>query len=222
MRFSTTFAAIAAAIPLSQAYHTGFNVAANNPDGSCMTTSQWAAAFQKLKGLPQHFANVRVYAASDCNTLANAVPAAISTGTKLLVGVWTEDAAHYSAEKDALVAAIQAHGHNWMLAVSVGSEDLYRGDTTAATLANQVKDVRGMIRSMGANQPVGHVDTWTAWVDGANVAVVDAVDFLGMDGYPYFQKSSIGDASAVFWKSVTDTQKAAKGKPVWVTETGEC
>jgi exo-beta-1,3-glucanase (GH17 family) len=64
------------------------------------------------------------------------------------------------------------------------------------------------------------LQTWTAWVDGANEAVVDAVDFLGMDGYPYFQNAAIGDAADVFWQSVTDTKNAAKGKPVWVTETG--
>ena len=220
MRFGTTFAAAAAAFSLTQATQNGFNVAANNPDGSCKTTAQWATAFNKLKGLPQHFVNVRLYASSDCNTLQYAVPAALQTGTKILVGVWTEDAGHYTAEKNALEAAIRAHGTQWILAVSVGSEDLYRKDTNAATLANQIYDVRGMVRALGVTQPVGHVDTWTAWVDGANTAVVDAVDFLGMDGYPYFQKSSIGAAAGVFFDSVQATKNASKGKPVWIAETG--
>lgn len=219
MRFSTTFAALAASVPFTQAFYKGFNVAANNPDGSCKTTAQWTTAFNKLKSLPQQITNVRTYAASDCNTLANAVPAAINTGTKILVGVWTEDADHYTAEKNALEAAINAHGSDWILAVTVGSEDLYRGDTDATTLANQIKDVRGMIHQWN-NKKVGHVDTWTAWVDSSNQAVIDACDFLGMDGYPYFQNSAIGDASDVFWQSVTDTKNAAGGKPVWVTETG--
>ena len=221
MHFSSTIAALAAAAPLASAFTKGFNVAANNNDGSCKTTAQWATAFNKLKTLPQQITTVRVYASSDCNTLANAVPAAISTGTKVLVGVWTEDATHYDAEKQALLSAIQTHGSDWIFAVSVGSEDLYRGDTDAATLASQVNDVRGMIRSVGAaTQKVGHVDTWTAWVDGSNSAVVTACDFIGMDGYPYFQNAAIGDAAKVFWQSVTDTKNAAQGKPVWVTETG--
>jgi glucan endo-1,3-beta-D-glucosidase len=29
---------------------------------------------------------------------------------------------------------------------------------------------------------IGHVDTWTVWVDPANAAVVNAVDWIGMDG----------------------------------------
>ena len=138
-------------------------MAANNPDGSCKTTAQWNAAFKKLQGLPGHFTSVRLYASSDCNTLAQAVPAAIATGTQLLVGVWTEDSTHFTNEKNALEAAIKQYGQDWIVAISVGSEDLYRGDTTASTLAQQIYDVRGMVRAMGVTKEVGHVDTWTAW-----------------------------------------------------------
>ncbi|KAK8208989.1 hypothetical protein M8818_003953 [Zalaria obscura] len=224
MKFLSVATALVAALPYTTAYWKGFNVAAENPDGSCKTQAQWKRAFQLLQDLPGHFTSVRVYAASDCNTLANAVPAAISTGTQLLVGVWTEDAAHYNAEKEALKAAINAHGSDWMIAISVGSEDLYRGDTDASTLAQQIYDVRGMVRAMGVTQEVGHVDTWTAWVDGANTAVIEASDFIGTDGYPYFQSTAIEDAADTFWDSVNAVRNVVNnvspGKWVWVTETG--
>jgi len=224
MRFSTAITAFAASLPLASAYWQGFNIGANNADGSCKTTAQWTTAFNKLKGLPQHITSVRLYASSDCNTLANAVPAALNTGTKILVGVWAEDVNHFEAEKKALLNAISAHGKDWILAISVGSEDLYRKDSNPNTLATRIYDVRGMVRSVGVQAEVGHVDTWTAWVDGANEVVIKASDFIGMDGYPYFQGSSIGDASNVFWKSVQDTKSAvdrvSPGKWVWVTETG--
>ena len=183
MRFSTTLTALAATLPFTTAYWKGFNVAATNADGSCKTTADWTTAFNKLKGLPQYITSVRLYASSDCNTLANAVPAAISTGVQILVGVWTEDAAHFTAEKNALEAAINAHGHDWIIAISVGSEDLYRGDTTASALATQIYDVRGMVRAMGVTQDVGHVDTWTVWIADANKAVITASDFIGLDSY---------------------------------------
>ncbi|KAF7188831.1 putative glucan endo-1,3-beta-glucosidase eglC [Pseudocercospora fuligena] len=222
MLFTSAIAALAA-VPFASAYYKGFNVGANNPDGSCKTTAQWEAAFNKLKGLPQDITSVRLYASSDCNTLANAVPAALNTGTQILVGVWTEDSAHYTAEKNALESAINTHGKDWILAISVGSEDLYRGDTTASTLAQQIYDVRGMVRAMGVEAEVGHVDTWTAWVDGANDEVTKACDFVGMDGYPYWQGSSIDDAYNVFFQSYTDVknhvQSIGSGAWVWVTET---
>jgi len=224
MRFSTTLTAIAAILPFTSAYWKGFNVGANNADGSCKTQAQWETAFNKIKGLPQHITSVRLYASSDCNTLEYAVPAAIATGTQILVGVWAEDSTHYSAEKAALESAINAHGSDWIIAISVGSEDLYRGDTSASALAQQIYDVRGMVRAMGVTQEVGHVDTWTAWVDNANEAVITACDFIGLDGYPYFQNAAIGDAYNTFWDSVTATRNQVNaispGKWVWVTETG--
>ena len=224
MRFGTFAALAASLLPFTSAYWKGFNIGANNPDGSCKTTAQWAEAFNKLKGLPQHITSVRLYASSDCNTLANAVPAAKSTGIQILVGVWAEDAAHFEAEKQALLNAISAHGKDWIIAISVGSEDLYRKDSNPSTLANRIYDVRGMVRSVGVQAEVGHVDTWNAWVDGANEVVIKASDFIGMDGYPYFQNSAIENAANVFWKSVQDTRDAVNrvspGKWVWVTETG--
>ncbi len=144
---------------------------ANNPDGSCKTRADWELAFNTLKSLPGSFIDVRLFASSDCGTLANAVPAALTTGTKILVGIWTQDLVHFNAEKNALVAAINAYGSSWILAISVGSEDLYRRETTAAILAGQIYDVRGMVRSMGVTQEVGHVDTWTAWYETPHTAV---------------------------------------------------
>jgi len=185
-----------------------------------------------------------LYAASDCNTLANAVPAAIATGTTLLVGVWTEDTNHFNAEKAALLAAVQEYGHNWIISVSVGSEDLYRGNTDANTLASQIHDVRGMLWSVGAGSvevgrtsfsylvsvsclyslPITDVDTWTAWVKPENAPVIMACDFVGTDGYPYYQDASINDGSNTFWSSVDATRRAVNNvKPgtwVWITETG--
>ncbi|KAL8669267.1 MAG: hypothetical protein Q9224_007749, partial [Gallowayella concinna] len=126
----------------SAALWKGFNLGANLPNGACKTTQDWARDFSPLQSLPGYFSSARLFASSDCNTLANAVPAAVASKTTLLVGVWTEDSAHYEAEKAALIKAIQQHGTAWIIAVSVGSEDLYRGDTDAATLARQIKDVR--------------------------------------------------------------------------------
>ncbi|KAG9577426.1 hypothetical protein KCV01_g17017, partial [Aureobasidium melanogenum] len=126
MKLFSVATALLAAVPFTQAYWKGFNVAAENPDGSCKTEAQWVSAFQRLSSLPGHFTSVRLYASSDCNTLALAVPAAISTGTQLLVGVWTQDDGHFKREKDALESAIKQHGQDWIIAISVGSEDLYR------------------------------------------------------------------------------------------------
>lgn len=58
------------------------------------------------------------------------------------------------------------------MAVSVGSEDLYRKETTGDFLAGQINDVRALLALAGAEFIwVGHVDTWTTWVLPENAAV---------------------------------------------------
>ncbi|KAA6410191.1 MAG: glycoside hydrolase family 17 [Lasallia pustulata] len=216
--------ALLTTISPTTAYWKGFSVGANNLDGSCKSQADWTRDFQTLQSLPGYFSSVRLFASSDCATLANAIPAALATNTKLLVGVWTEDSTHFAAETAALQSAILQYGSAWIISVSVGSEDLYRYDTTAAVLAAQINQTRSMLQSLGANVPVGHTDTWTAWVNASNAAVISACDFVGHTGYPYFQDAAIADAAAVFWDSVQAVQQVVEtvrpGTWVWVMETG--
>jgi glucan endo-1,3-beta-D-glucosidase len=180
-----------------------------------------------MKTLPGGFSSMRVYASSDCNTLANAVPAAIKTGGQILASVWTQDEGHYEREKQALLTATQQHGTGWLVAITVGSEDLYRKETSAARLAQQIRDVRGMMTTVngGSNIQIGHVDTWTAWVNENNVEVINASDFVGTDGYPYFQNTqanSIDQGSNLFWESTQAVRnivnRVKPGAWVWITE----
>ena len=214
--------ALGAAVSSANAAFKGFNLAGHLASGACRTENDWKLAFERLQTLPGGFPNVRLYASGDCDTLKNAVPAAKRTGTKLLVGVWTQDAAHFESEKQALLEAVQQHGSDWMLAVSVGSEDLYREETDANYLAQQIWDVRGMLWSVGASPAIGHVDTWTAWVDPKNAPVIEACDFLGNDAYSYFEGKSIanGDAKNAYYEAHDKVVAVSKGKEVWTTETG--
>ncbi|KAF2084968.1 glycoside hydrolase family 17 protein [Saccharata proteae CBS 121410] len=227
MKFTTAAIATAAAsLPLASAFHKGFNIAAERPDGSCKTQADWAYNFKIMKSLPGNFKDVRVYASSDCNTLANAVPAAIAADVQLLVGVWTQDAAHYTAEKEALKAAIDAHGVSWISAVSVGSEDLYRGEATPEEMAQHVYDVRGMISQKqygGDGIWVGHVDTYEMW-NATSSALIEAVDFVGMDAYPFWQGVTAENGGKTFQEAIDATQGFIKqynpDAHLWITETG--
>lgn len=157
---------------LTHARWRGFNLAAQRPEGGCKTQSDWESDFRAIKSLPGNFGSARLYASSDCDTLVHAVPASFATGVKILAGVWSQNADHFNAEKVALLAAVKQYGRQWLVAVSVGSEDLYRKETTGDFLAGQINDVRRMLASVGAEAIwVGHVDTWTTWVKPENAAV---------------------------------------------------
>lgn len=92
------------------------------------------------------------------------------------------------------------------------------------SVASYINQVRSAIANTALSSvPIGHVDTWTAWVNGSNEAVVKACDFIGFDAYPYFQgtmPNSIEDGKALFKEAMGKTQAAVSGKPIWVTETG--
>jgi glucan endo-1,3-beta-D-glucosidase len=92
------------------------------------------------------------------------------------------------------------------------------------TLVRYIKQVRDLIAGTPlSGVPLGHVDTWTVWVNGSNKAVIDAVDFVGFDGYPYFENmhpNLITNGKALFQDALRATQAAVGGKPVWITETG--
>lgn len=204
----------------------GFSLGANRADGACKYTADWKKDFQTIKSWNKGFNAVRLYACSDCNTLGKAVPAAKATGIKILVGVWATDDAHFGREKAALLSAIKAHGTDWIAAISVGSEDLYRKDISPQKLATQIYDVRGMVRQYNKNLRVGHTDTWTAWVDGANDVVTKASDIAISNGFPYWQGVNIKDALRLktfqnsYWDVKRRVNQVHPGIEIWVGETG--
>jgi len=119
--------------------------------------------------------------------------------------------------------------------ISVGSEDLYRESPTGienlsgvganpadvVSYVGQVKKALSGTPLSGAS--IGHVDTWNAWTNGSNSAVIDAIDWLGVDQYPYFQNTqnnSIANAFNLFWDGYEATVSVSGGKSVWITETG--
>lgn len=91
-------------------------------------------------------------------------------------------------------------------------------------IAKYIDQVKKLISGTGLNAPIGHVDTWTAWANGSNKAVVDACDWIGTDAYPYFQdtmSNPVAMGLPLFDDALGQTQAFAGGKPVWVTETGK-
>ena len=168
-----------------------------------------------------------------------AIEAAIDTNTSLLLGVWASAGdERMDNELGGILNAVKQFGDHFcalVAGISVGSEDLYRNSPTGiaagsyagaepAKLAEYIGWTREAIEDTClAEVPIGHVDTWTAWVNGSNQAVIDACDWIGMDAYPYFQDTQynpIDHGADLFNEALGATDAAAGDKEVWVTETG--
>lgn len=241
---SKSLLALAASFSAAAAQLKGFNYGNTFTSGAAKQEADFLSEFKTAQGLvgASGFASARLYTmiqAGTAKTPISAIPAAISSKTSLLLGLWASaGAASFNNEVDALVSAINQYGTAFtdlIVGISVGSEDLYRNSPTGIInksgyganpqdLVNYITQVRRAIQGTGASsKPIGHVDTWTAFVNGSNTAVIDAVDFLGFDGYPYFQNTqanSIDNGKALFYEAYDATIAAAKGKQVWITETG--
>ncbi|KUI62850.1 putative glucan endo-1,3-beta-glucosidase eglC [Cytospora mali] len=230
---------IATLVTPTAAFWRGFNVKSNTADGTtCKTKSDWREVFQAIQTFPNGINAARLFYSHKCNSLANAVPEAIATGTHILVGIDDSDS-DFEAEKGALLDAINQYGFDWMVGISIGSESLYRGNIGPNSLTNKINDVRAMVENINGYDSnkkfveIGHVDTTNAWFDEANTDVIRACDFIGVDVYPYFQaedNNHIDNARVLFDNAITQAKstvtKALEGSSsgrmpsVWVTETG--
>jgi len=226
------------------AVYQGFNYGSTYTNGSAVTQADFEALFTTASNLvgTTGWTSARLYTmvqGQTTNTPIEAIPAALDTHTTLLLGLWcSAGQAAFNNELAALNATIATYGSKLtdiVIGISVGSEDLYRNSpigvenlsgpgaqpTDLVDYINQVKAI--IANSPIANVPIGHVDTWTAWVNGTNSAVIDAIDFLGIDEYPYFQNTEANPVSAgydLFFAAYNATADVSKGKPIWVTETG--
>ncbi|KAI1769495.1 glycoside hydrolase superfamily [Hypoxylon sp. FL1150] len=240
-----TVASMLAMAATASAAIQGFNYGSTFTTGAAKTQTDFENEFttaQNLKGT-SGWTSARLYTMVQGGTTSDpitAIPAAIKTKTSLLLGLWASGGdASFANEILALKAAIEQYGDDFAKLVdgiSVGSEDLYRNSPMGiaagsnvgaepATIAKYIKETKDTIAGTALEgTPIGHVDTWTAWYNGTNQAVIDACDWLGMDAYPYFQdtvSNSISESASLFQEALDKTKQAGGGKTVWVTETGQ-
>ncbi|KAM3418131.1 hypothetical protein BST61_g6335 [Cercospora zeina] len=221
----------------------GFNYGGVGPNGP-RAQQDFEAAFNRAKTLPNTapFTSARLFTMIQANTAddpTSAIPAAIATNTSLLLGLWASAGQNaFNQELTALQKGLDQYGQPFIDlidGISIGSEDLYRISPTGiankvglgaspSDLVNYIQQTRDTLSGHdNLKTKIGHVDTWTAWVNETNYPVTAACDWIGMDSYPYYQKelhNSIDAAKDLFFQSYNTTKNVSQGKKVLVTETG--
>jgi glucan endo-1,3-beta-D-glucosidase len=245
MRATTAIAAASVFVAGASAEnYLGFNSGATLADRSAKFKKDFKAEFetaQNLVNAPGKFNAVRLYTnvqAYSKDDPIEAFEAAIETNTKLLLGIWTSGTKDINNDINALKKAISKYGSKFtdlVIGMSIGSEDLYRQSETGiinkAGVGNGPQEIVAFINdykkafadSPLGKVPVGHVDTWDVWINGTNKAVIDAVDWIGVDEYPYYESgkgNNIKNSGFLFDRAFDAVVAAVGNKPVWVTETG--
>ncbi|RMZ82826.1 hypothetical protein DV737_g1863, partial [Chaetothyriales sp. CBS 132003] len=238
------FLAIAASLPLSQAVYKGFNYGALDLSGAVKDQAAFEGEFnsaRNLQGPKVPYTSARLYTSiqgGTTNSPISAIPAAINTGTTLLLGIWASSGqTTIDYEIAAIQTAINQYGSAFtdlIAGISVGSEDVYRITPTGVasdagsgadpdTIAAYISQVKAAFPDLG--KPVGHVDTYNVWSNstGWMNSVIEVTDFIGVDAYPYYESTKdniITNASSIFLADLDAANSTANGKPIWVTETG--
>lgn len=201
--------------PSSGGTHKGFNY------GAATDFATEFAAAQKLSGT-SGFNSARLYTMVEYGTTdtpSSAFQAAIDTGTSLLLGVWCSGGQTVvTNELNALKAAVKQYPklNSHVVGISVGSEDLYRKTASAANILDYISQTRTAMSTAGVNWQLGHVDTANIWSESDGQSVIDKIDWIGADVYPYYSSGSPSSLSDF----TSGIAAIPDSKPVWVTETG--
>lgn len=67
----------------------GFSLGDKVPSGGCKYTADYAADFAAISAATSSKV-VRIYAASDCNTAQQILPAAKTAGFQVILGIWPD------------------------------------------------------------------------------------------------------------------------------------
>ncbi|RDA89948.1 hypothetical protein CP533_0289 [Ophiocordyceps camponoti-saundersi (nom. inval.)] len=232
-----------------QTNYLGFNSGNTNDDWSHKTTSDFEDEFmaaKSLAGTNGQFTSVRLFSCLKMDSddeMTPAFEAAVKTNTSILLGVWASGGKGIDGEIGALKKAIKKWDTKFtdlLIGVSIGSEDLYRNSedgkkneagpgTSADKIVDFIKTFKKEFSEGPVSKlPIGHVDVWKAWKDPANKAVIQAVDWIGLDDYTYYHDDMdnyVTNASDILDKTVEAVEKASKDaagtvKPIWLTEIG--
>ncbi|KAL1798481.1 hypothetical protein ACET3X_002518 [Alternaria dauci] len=246
MRFVSALAVAAATISsaLAQDLVLGFNSGASDDKGKAKTQEDFEKEFttaQNLEGAPGNFSAIRLYSNIQWETTDTpiaAFPAAIATNSRLLLGIWASGTDNIDNELKALSSAVEEYGTaltDLVIGLSVGSEDLYRvsepGIRNEAGVGNSAEKIVEFIKATRerlADTPlrdvkITHVDTWTAWVNESNKAVIDEIDFLAVNAFPFYESeldNRIDNAANLLSDAISAVEGVAGDKDVWITETG--
>lgn len=175
----------------------GFALGDKNADGSCKLTSDYEADFDAILAASGSKL-VRGYAASDCNTAQQILPAAKSKGFQVILGVWPDVETSFTADTQAIQQYMPGYEAQ-VFAITVGSETMYRGTFTGPQLLAKINQVKQMF----PGTLIGTADSWNKYADGTADAVIGGgVDLLLVNAFSYWQATPISNATHNFFSDV--------------------
>lgn len=152
---------------------------------------------------------VRTFSCTEGNELIAQV--AKEKGFKTLTGAWLGEDKEKNEEE--IAAAIKMSKEGLIDVLAVGNEVLYRKELSTEELIDYIERTKAEV-----SVPVGYVDAYYEFRDRPEVS--DVCDVILTNCYPFWEGCAV-EYSLPYMKDMYHVAKrAAKGKPVIITETG--
>jgi len=198
----------------------GFGYNAKHADGSCPTLQKVVDDFKILK---KNVGSIRTFGLNDCKQGALLIEASKQTGLQLNLGLFVNfNQAEFDSEFATLKTLISSYKDTFIKnvpSIIVGSETLYRKERTPKQLAEHINAVKKSLQDLKMNIKVTTADTKDMWAPNE---VLDAVDYMMVNAYPYWESIPVEkavDHLFVKIKEVKDRTKSAN-KLFVLGETG--
>lgn len=164
----------------------------------------------RIKEISFYTRSIRTYGCND--DLRNAGMYAHLLGLKAAVGAWiSKDLAENERQIACVISVAQAKQADLVI---IGSEVLLRGDLPLAQLLSYLQRIKQAVPTV----PVTTADTYGMII--ANPTIIDSLDVVMVNIYPYWEGIPVDQALASLHSSYKQVTSIAKGKKVIVSETG--
>ncbi|ETN03579.1 hypothetical protein PPTG_15564 [Phytophthora nicotianae INRA-310] len=184
-----------------------------------------ASIQEDMETLAQVTRSIRLYGLEDCDQSSTVLPAAINAGLTVSLGLWvTGDDAVFESEFEQLQTLIQQHSDLFtsgrIVDIHVGSEAIYRKEITAATNIEYLQRVKALLTAYNVDVLATIAEIGDVYL--AHPELINAVDFVQANGFPFWERIAVENAVAYFESRMEPLylQAIASDKKLVIGETG--
>lgn len=192
------------------------------PESKCKSDEVIQRELALLKGVTDR---IRLYSLTDCDQATRVLPAAAAAGLQVALGLWvSDDPAVFEAEKNQLDALLQNTdgliNDKDIIGIHVGSEAIYRKEVTADENIALMNQVKTLCADRGLSVPITIADIGDVYM--ANPQLIEAVDVVSANAFPFWEKIDVDEAADHFLKRMEPlfSMAAEQDKRVVISETG--
>uniref|UniRef100_K3XBI5 glucan endo-1,3-beta-D-glucosidase n=1 Tax=Globisporangium ultimum (strain ATCC 200006 / CBS 805.95 / DAOM BR144) TaxID=431595 RepID=K3XBI5_GLOUD len=191
------------------------------PDGDPTRCKVPAKINKELSALASITPRIRIYSVSDCN-VRPILKYARLYNLSVWMGVWVGNTTNIFENELKTLTKLVSEGAidtELVVCVNVGSEALYRNDTTPEQLIANMQSVKELFKANSLESiPITITDTLDSLL--SHPEVVDAVDIVSLNAFPFWSKIPVEDAAANLNESIAPLAKIVGRKEIVITETG--